>query len=462
MSAGRVGRNDPCPCGSGKKYKYCCMRKDRRRRRARASSPVSPREWDSDAPLGQTLSMMKDLISQTSPDQTSGLQVILGRIEELATYEAMRDEIDDATHILEAHRPEFEALTKDGPTVMKRAHRLFSEQRFAPMRYSAADVHRAFEAVGHPFLYREELSEKDEDILSAAILYLAGDMDQRFRLSGQLMMMMPEYVSAGRYLDAWLIQYSAFQMVEARDTGNPFLLAMFDLAFDEWVGQIEDQERAMIHELGVDPAQLVEMDIEEAEARIKTLTMDPEKMAQVEAYYAAHPMMRDLAEADYVELERGTLQLLERDDVDCLYLSWEEIKAWVPVLMERQRPLEAQAQQAMERGEWLDPDVVQAMEKVFVETSIDMASAIFTPERLDQLMLDLKEYQRNLQQAGEREASKYAHAALILSDRDDSSPADNRFLVGICFASLRSAMLTLVKEVQAKAEGQTETKEGES
>jgi len=21
-----VGRNDPCPCGSGKKYKYCCMR----------------------------------------------------------------------------------------------------------------------------------------------------------------------------------------------------------------------------------------------------------------------------------------------------------------------------------------------------------------------------------------------------------------------------------------------------
>ena len=24
------GRNDPCPCGSGKKYKYCCaLKKDR-------------------------------------------------------------------------------------------------------------------------------------------------------------------------------------------------------------------------------------------------------------------------------------------------------------------------------------------------------------------------------------------------------------------------------------------------
>lgn len=23
----KVGRNDPCPCGSGKKFKFCCMRK---------------------------------------------------------------------------------------------------------------------------------------------------------------------------------------------------------------------------------------------------------------------------------------------------------------------------------------------------------------------------------------------------------------------------------------------------
>jgi hypothetical protein len=27
--SGRIGRNDPCPCGSGKKYKHCCMARDR-------------------------------------------------------------------------------------------------------------------------------------------------------------------------------------------------------------------------------------------------------------------------------------------------------------------------------------------------------------------------------------------------------------------------------------------------
>jgi|LakMenE01Jun11ns_1017448.scaffolds.fasta_scaffold9867676_3 uncharacterized protein len=25
----KIGRNDPCPCGSGKKYKNCCLPKDK-------------------------------------------------------------------------------------------------------------------------------------------------------------------------------------------------------------------------------------------------------------------------------------------------------------------------------------------------------------------------------------------------------------------------------------------------
>jgi len=27
----KVGRNDPCPCGSGKKYKRCCLPKEEAR-----------------------------------------------------------------------------------------------------------------------------------------------------------------------------------------------------------------------------------------------------------------------------------------------------------------------------------------------------------------------------------------------------------------------------------------------
>ncbi len=33
-----VGRNDPCPCGSGKKYKHCCLKKEREAQRSRIAA----------------------------------------------------------------------------------------------------------------------------------------------------------------------------------------------------------------------------------------------------------------------------------------------------------------------------------------------------------------------------------------------------------------------------------------
>jgi hypothetical protein len=42
-----TGRNDPCPCGSGKKYKQCCLVKDEAkartaREKAAAAAPATP------------------------------------------------------------------------------------------------------------------------------------------------------------------------------------------------------------------------------------------------------------------------------------------------------------------------------------------------------------------------------------------------------------------------------------
>ena len=36
----KIGRNDPCPCGSGKKYKKCCLEKDQAAERARPAIPI--------------------------------------------------------------------------------------------------------------------------------------------------------------------------------------------------------------------------------------------------------------------------------------------------------------------------------------------------------------------------------------------------------------------------------------
>ena len=51
MSQSKTGRNDPCPCGSGKKYKKCCIDK-----------LIIPDEL-SDTKLGEYLELF-DMISQ--------------------------------------------------------------------------------------------------------------------------------------------------------------------------------------------------------------------------------------------------------------------------------------------------------------------------------------------------------------------------------------------------------------
>jgi hypothetical protein len=41
MGQSRVSRNDPCPCGSGKKYKQCCMSKEHEGRSPRTTASIT-------------------------------------------------------------------------------------------------------------------------------------------------------------------------------------------------------------------------------------------------------------------------------------------------------------------------------------------------------------------------------------------------------------------------------------
>jgi len=460
MSTGKPRRNDPCPCGSGKKYKHCCKRRAQERRRTRPSSPASHLgqedaiQWQ----LAQIRSMGQAIMRHVPPDEAQALQQLLDQAEEAATYEAMSDEIEAAAQALEAHRAEFEAMMGDVNVVADRARRLFSEDRFMPFRYTAADVYRAFEAVGYPQRYQEDSSENTETLV-AAILHLA-DRDRRLHLARQLMMLLPEYVSAERYLDAWLIQYCAFQTLEAPEQSNPFLAEMFHYGFVEWANQVEAQQEALLRELGIDRAAVAGMSVDELEAWLRAQMADPAKKAQVEAYYAAHPMMSDQAEAEFRELERGALLLLERDDANCLYLSPEEVDPWIPAVMERLKPFETQTRQAAERGSGKDPGIIRAMGNVLVEVAREMVPAVFTPERLGRLIADLRDYRRSLLEAKEREAAMYANAALIMLEREDT-PAENPLLIGICFASLHLMLITLAEEARARAESRATTEEAE-
>jgi hypothetical protein len=44
----KTGRNEPCPCGSGKKYKHCCYAKDTAKIETPEPEPVNEETEDAD------------------------------------------------------------------------------------------------------------------------------------------------------------------------------------------------------------------------------------------------------------------------------------------------------------------------------------------------------------------------------------------------------------------------------
>jgi hypothetical protein len=196
------------------------------------------------------------------------------------------------------------------------------------------------------------------------------------------------------------------------------------------------------------------MKFKEAIAWIEEQFADPEQEAELEAFYQAHPMLHEQAQAEAMQLHDDALSLLERDDADCLYLSPEELAPWLSIFRERMAPLETLTQRATERGDSPDLDTIQAIQDKLVELIREMAEAIFVPERLAQLIADLKDYRYHLMDAGEKKAGLYAH--LTLNRLEKEPLAEERFLMALCFASLRATLKALAEQGQAVIEAETE------
>lgn len=73
----KTGRNDPCPCGSGKKYKQCCLLKKKGPRKLTAkwiNAPMGPNlleraYGDVIPPAGKTFEPVKEESKEINPTE---------------------------------------------------------------------------------------------------------------------------------------------------------------------------------------------------------------------------------------------------------------------------------------------------------------------------------------------------------------------------------------------------------
>jgi hypothetical protein len=431
----QLDRNDPCHCGSGKKYKKCHLEADQRNRApVRESQPepgLEPMSYDP----GKVATAIQRLSEQGPVQDRQAFRAILE--EPVFQYVARREEIDAATAQLEAHRAEFEKLLADVPRYSDLVRSVFSEECFAPLRFSASDVQDAFDKVGYPAM----MSRDDQTVerLRAAILHIADDKCRK-DLSMRLLLQVPEFVAAGRYLEAWVIQLAIYETAEKAEESNGFLFCMFSHGYDAWAVNRKAADEALLLQLGLDPKALQGMDPEKLHAWMQAQRLDPANTAMIEEVLRKNPHLQAESAANLEAMERNSAKLLEREDSRFLLLTEEETEPWYTRFCEDFNEQECS----------FDPESEAGSRKVFDELVLplvrEMAESIFTPERIQQLLRDLKEYQSDLFKAGDVVNSNLVLGAITYVEREDS-PGLNTFLISLCWRSIES----MIKSISSAA-----------
>lgn len=97
----KISRNAPCPCGSGKKYKKCCLRKDQEAERLKRSEPKASTDpvvlYDSEYDLDDLSNAANDLIRAGRFDEA---EEAIRHIDE--HYPGVIDVIDRKGQLLQA------------------------------------------------------------------------------------------------------------------------------------------------------------------------------------------------------------------------------------------------------------------------------------------------------------------------------------------------------------------------
>jgi hypothetical protein len=462
MSA-RPGRNDPCHCGSGKKYKRCHLPTDEQARLSsmaeRAAEPPPPfadesPEFGETRPLddrtaealpdwghaldgGETPGAMKQFKQVFKMASRSGLfkrdpelRRMFEENETLLTYMAHQEEIESAAEKLKSYREEFAKLCQDAAAYKRQSQALFAEAAFDSFRFTAADLRRAFDEVGVPAL--DAASKKTGKLLRKALLFLA-TKERRNELSMRLLLLMPEYVQRGRYMDALMIEFCAQVTVEEADEPNPFLGQMFLCGLEAWGAEQDATRDAVLAEAGLEFGS--DSDPEEVEKWMAEQMADPESAARWERLIEAHPELQVNSEETMRVMARKAVDVLNREDSARLLLSVEETQPWEAFLLEKLRPL-------MEEIGTIKPGVKlskaqqkKAFDQFYLPAIQEITKSIFTPERISRLVADLRAYRKDLAALGEKNAVTDVTSTILYVERE-TEPEANSFLVNLCARSV--------------------------
>ena len=353
--------------------------------------------------------------------------------ETLLTYVAHREEIEAASEKLEPYHTEFERLCHDAAAYERQSKALFAEAAFAPFRFTAADLRRAFAEVGVPAVPAlDSASRKTGKLLRKALLFLA-TKERRDELGLRLLLLVPGYVQQGRHLDALLIEGCAQMTAEETDEPNPFLGRMFLYGLEAWGAEQDASRHAVLEEAGLHLGP--DADPEEIENWLDKEMADPESAVRWQRLLDAHPELQATSGDTFQLMVRKAVDLLNREDSARLLLGAEEIQPWEALLLEK---LQAMVGEIGPLEPGIKPSRAlskKAFDQFYLPAIQEIAKGIFTPERIRRLVAELRAYRKELAAAGDKSAIMCATSAIFYVEHE-AEPGMNSFLLNLCARSV--------------------------
>lgn len=212
----RPGRNDPCPCGSGKKYKKCHWNEDQRAAAERAALDQVKRERleSLGSPTSKELRTMAEEMSGRTlpagplPAGTVESLTEIWREDRLA--QVAREEVDEPrwAEYFESHPEEFDRI----------ARRLATDDRLGKYELTPHNVRTVRTELG-PL---PEAAEALPDYAARAV-DLVLEEDDRQMYSRAILALVPDLVDAGLERDAYVAARSSDDVLDPGAPFSPFL-----------------------------------------------------------------------------------------------------------------------------------------------------------------------------------------------------------------------------------------------
>jgi hypothetical protein len=426
----KTGRNDPCPCGSGKKYKRCCMAAEETAAHEKHTMLEDAGTPDRLPTHPADVEELEEAARRLPANVQRRILPVLKALRTHAKIDERSEEYETIDLILEKHRDEYEALVENEEEWHRKTEALFDEEEFVPMRFTTDDVKRAFDAVGYP--ESAVSANKCVELFNKAVIFLA-HKTLRMSLSVQLIATLPGYIEQGRFIDAWIIKDNALITTDKPREVNIFLWHMFMHGFDAWEKMRFQAEAGILRDIGIDPIALRGMDVAEARKFLDGQTRDPANEAKIRKAFESRPEYVKAVTASLEAVEDKAFRLLERADAKVLLLSEEEIMPWVTIAEERFQKMIVEKKISPDKK---DKKTMRIAGDMMFSLTREMARSIFTAERIAKLCAQFQDYRRMLLDAGEEDAAAAAGGAMVFL-HPQTVPDDCMLLMGICYQSLR-------------------------